>query len=352
MTRFVERRTLLRIAASLALLALLLWRIDLEQAARALRYANYVYVIPGLALFGLAKLLVSQRWRIMMSTFADLPLPPLFGILLVSNLANNIVPARIGDLIRVQVPAQRYDVSRARLAATVFATESLLDGIAFAALGLIGLALIDLPNFPTAVFWGVLGAVAGGLIAVIPLSHLKLQEGWTARGVMPMLPDRPRLALEEAVPHFIDGLAVFRNPRLGAEAIALSFTIWLLEVGMFALFGLAFGIHLSMPAWMLIMVAANLVSSVPITPSNIGAFEVAITELTKALGVDAGLAGGFAIAAHVFNIVWITAAGFTAMWALGLSLDDVFSFGRKRDPAANTSMSTTEPTENAALGAP
>ena len=343
MTRFFERRTLIRIAVSLALLALLLWRLDLSEAARALRYANYFYVIPGLALFGLAKLLVSQRWRIMMSTFADLPLPPLFGILLVSNLANNIVPARIGDLIRVQVPAQRYDISRARLAATVFATESLLDGIAFAVLGLIGLALIDLPNFPTAIFWAVLGAVAGGLIAVIPLSHLKLQEGWTARGVMPALPDRIRHTLEEAVPHFIDGLAVFRNPRLGAEAIALSFTIWLLEVGMFALFGLAFGIHLSMPAWMLIMVAANLVSSVPITPSNIGAFEVAITELTKALGVDAGLAGGFAIAAHVFNIAWITGAGFAAMWALGLSLDDVFSFGRKRNAGGQPSAVSGQP---------
>jgi uncharacterized membrane protein YbhN (UPF0104 family) len=202
-------------------------------------------------------------------------------------------------------------------------------------LGLIGLALIDLPNFPTGVFWGVLGAVSGGLIAVIPLSHLKLQDGWTDRGVMPLLPDRARLALEEAVPHFIDGLAVFRNARLGAEAIALSFTIWLIEVGMFALFGLAFGIHLSMPSWMLIMVAANMISSVPITPSNIGAYEVAITELTKALGVDAGVAGGFAIAAHVFNIVWITGAGFIAMWALGLSWDDVFSFGRKSPEAAS-----------------
>jgi glycosyltransferase 2 family protein len=334
MSRVIERRTLVRIVASVALLALLLWRIDLGEAGRALRDANYFYVIPGLLLFGFAKLLVAQRWRVMMSTFADLPLQPLFGILLVSNLANNIVPARIGDLIRVQVPAQRYDMSRARLAATVFATESLLDGLAFAVLGLIGLALIDLPNFPTAVFWGVLGGVAGGLMAVIPLSHLKLGEGWTSRGIMPRLPERLRLALEEAVPHFIDGLAVFRNARLGAVAVVLSFSIWLLEVGMFVLFGLAFGIHLSMPAWMLIMVAANLISAIPITPSNIGAFEVAITELTKALGVDSGAAGGFAIGAHVFNIAWITGAGFVAMWALGLSLDDVFSFGRRPAGAA------------------
>src|SRR5438094_2143680 len=175
MSRPLTPRTLLRTVLSLALLGFLLWRIDLDQAAEALRDADYVYVLPALALFGCAKLLVAQRWRLMMAKFTRVPpLPALFGVLLVSNLANNVVPARIGDVIRIQVPAQRYGLSRARLAATVFATESLLDGIAFAVLGLIGLALIDLHNFPTGVFWGLLGLVAGGLIAVVPLSHLQL----------------------------------------------------------------------------------------------------------------------------------------------------------------------------------
>jgi len=332
MSRLFERRLIVRTAVSIGLIGVLLWRIDLREAGSELRDARYVYVIPALALFGVAKLLVAQRWRLMMSSFADLPLPPLFGVLLVSNLANNIVPVRIGDLIRVQVPAQRYGMSRARLASTVFATESLLDGMTFTVLGLIGLALIDLRGFPTSVFWGVLGLVTGGLVAVIPLSHLKLREGWQCRGLLARLPERMQRLIETNVPHFIDGLAVFKEARLGAQAVGLSFAIWLIEVGMFVLFGLAFGIHLSMPAWMLIMVGANMISSVPITPSNIGTYEVAVTELLKALGVDAGDAGGFAIASHVFNILWITGAGFIAMWALRLSLEDVFSFGRNRRP--------------------
>jgi len=327
------RRLAFRSAVSLVLLAILLWRINLGEAGRALRDANYLYVLPALALFGLAKLLVARRWKLMMSEFADVPVPPLFGILLVSNLANNVLPVRIGDVIRVQVPAQRYDVSRARLTATVFATESLLDGIAFAVLGLIGLALINLHGFPTSVFWGVLGLVTGGLIAVVPMSHLKLSEGWTERGIMPLLPDRLRGPLEQAVPHFIDGLAVFRSFRLGSQALALSFTLWLIEVGMFALFGLAFNIHLSMPGWMLIMVAANMISSVPITPSNIGTYEVAVTGLATALGVNHSIAGGFAIATHMFNVLWITGAGFVAMWSLGLAPADVFSLGRARTNA-------------------
>jgi uncharacterized protein (TIRG00374 family) len=327
MSRLVEPRLLIRAAVSLALLAFLVWRVDLSAAWDALQRANYIYVVPALALFGAAKLLVAQRWRLMMSTFAELPLAPLFGIFMVSCLANNIVPARIGDLIRVQVPAQRYDMSRARLAATVFATESLLDGITFAILGLIGLALINIEGFPTGVFWGLLGLIAGAVLAVVPLSHLKLSEGWTERGIMPALPPQVRHLLEDAVPHFIDGLAVFRDLRLGAQAIALSFAIWLIEVAMFALLGLAFDLHLSMPAWILIMIAANMISSVPVAPSNIGAYEVAITELTKALGVAAGPAGAFAIAAHLFNIAAITVVGLVSMFQLKLTLADVFSFG-------------------------
>jgi hypothetical protein len=340
MSRLLNTRSIVRIVLSLGLLGFLVWRIDLEQAADALRNADYLFVLPALAVFTLAKLLVARRWRLMMAEFDTVPpLKPLFAILLVSNLANNIVPARLGDLIRVQVPAERYGSSRARLAATVFATESLLDGIAMISLALIGLALVDLHGFPTGVFWGVLGLVAGALVAIVPLSHLKLTDGWICRGVLARLPDRAQRSLETAVPHFIDGLAVFKEMRLAVPAVALSFAIWTLEAVMFMLFGFAFGINLSFPAWLLVMVVANMISSLPIAPSNIGAYEVAVTETLKALGIDAGVAGGFAIAAHIFNILWITVIGFGAMWWLKLSLADVFGFGKKdEDEPAEEAM--------------
>jgi uncharacterized membrane protein YbhN (UPF0104 family) len=84
---------------------------------------------------------------------------------------------------------------------------------------------------------------------------------------------------------------------------------------------------------------------VPITPSNIGTYELAVAELAKALGVDGGDAVAFAIATHIFNVLWITFAGFAAMWALGLSPDDVFSFGRKKDspPGDDTGLGDAAP---------
>ena len=117
---------------------------------------------------------------------------------------------------------------------------------------------------------------------------------------------------------------------------------------MFLLFGRAFGVHLSFPAWLLIMVVANMISAVPLVPSNIGAYEVAVAESLKALGIDAGQAGALAIASHIFNILWITGAGFVAMWALGLGFADVFSFGGRQrpeevSPAPELSAASDEP---------
>ena len=92
----LERRPLVRIVVSIALIALLLWRIDLAAAGPGAARRQLPLRIPGWRSSALAKLLVAQRWRLMMSTFAGPAAEPLFGILLVSNLANNIVPARIG----------------------------------------------------------------------------------------------------------------------------------------------------------------------------------------------------------------------------------------------------------------
>src|SRR6476620_5079438 len=92
MSRLFEPRLFLRTVASLGLVGLLVWRIDLHQAGIALRDANYLYVLPAAALFFAAKFLVAERWRLMLSKFQDLPRWPMFQILLVSNLANNILP--------------------------------------------------------------------------------------------------------------------------------------------------------------------------------------------------------------------------------------------------------------------
>ncbi len=73
------------------------------------------------------------------------------------------------------------------------------------------------------------------------------------------------------------------------------------------------------------MITANLVVALPITPWNLGTFEVALQSVIVALGVDGALAGAYAIGVHLFSIVWITLTGLIAMWLLRLDIRDVLS---------------------------
>ena len=164
---YSHRRLLVRLTISGGLLGFLVWRVDIAEALETLPDANYLFVLPALALFTLSKLVFAVRWRVMLSRLGQPPVGSLFGTLLVSNMANNVLPFRLGDLVRVQVPAQRHGISRSGLTSSVFITETLLDGVTFAILALVGVALLDVPEALNAFIWAMIGAVGAGLVLAI-----------------------------------------------------------------------------------------------------------------------------------------------------------------------------------------
>jgi uncharacterized membrane protein YbhN (UPF0104 family) len=75
--------------------------------------------------------------------------------------------------------------------------------------------------------------------------------------------------------------------------------------------------------------------SLPITPTSIGIYEVALQEVVALFGVDRTLAAGYAIGTHVFISIWIGLTGLVAIWMLDLRLEDVFYLRQSaRQPSA------------------
>ena len=167
-----RRRLLLRLAISATLVGFLVWRVNIGSALHTLIHVNYVYALPALALFTLAKLIFAVRWRVILARLGKPPVGTLYGTLLVSNMANNVLPLRLGDVLRVQVPAQRHGISRSGLASSVFVTETLLDGVTFAVLALVGVALLNVPGTLHDFTWAMIGAVATGLLLAIFGAHI------------------------------------------------------------------------------------------------------------------------------------------------------------------------------------
>ncbi len=307
--------------------------VDLDALADALRVVTLWLIPPALLLFTTAKFVDSWRWRYLLrgvSEHADgaPPQPVLFGAFLIGNMVNNLLPLRAGDLAKVQVLANRYGASRAGVAASLFVVEATLDGVVFVLFLIGGAAFWGLGDLPTVTRTAiaVLAAAAGvGILTALALIRAPSRLAVLLR----LVPRRWREATVAQLSRGGEGLHALRSWRRIGSAIALSGPAWLIEAGMFAVFGEAFGLEHGYGTYIAAMVAANLAVAVPVALWNFGPYEALVAGVLTAAGTDEATALAYALAVHVLTNAWIVGTGLLAFWAMRLSPRDVLAVRRK-----------------------
>ena len=320
----------------LAALIIVLWRVDVLGAFGNLPELQLQWALAGAAIFSLSKLVHAYRWRWFLRHRQGLEFRRLFELLLVSNLANAMVPLRAGDLLRVELPNRRWKVPRAELASSVFLVESLLDGVSFVVLAFTALLLFDLPStFRPAV--GVL-AITVLLLTAGSVRAAIHGQTWSVDGSIwrYLIPIRARPHINHWLKQAVLGMNTLTDWRSALVAVVLSLLAWTLEVGVWWCIGKAFSIELAYSEALVVMIAANMAQALPITPWNIGPYEVAVTEILVLLGASRLDGSSYAIGARILLMIWIAATGLVAMWSLDLRFRDLLN--RKMNKAPRGTM--------------
>lgn len=342
-----RRRLALHLLLLALLVALLLWRIDMAALLPLLRGVDLRWATLAGIIFVLSKLVQVYRWRLTLWHRQHLPIGQLTGIFFVSTLAGTLLPLRGGDLLRVQLTAQRLRIPRAELFAAIFAVETPLNWVTLAILLTGALTVLDLPAGPR-FFLGVVAALlTAGFASVVLLSRIERTRDFAAHPPLRWLPGRLRRVLAVRVTQFLHGLELLRDPSRVARAAGLCFLIWMVEVGVYWSLARAFALDLDPSEALVVMVAANLVFSLPLTPGHIGALQLALHEVSLQVGVTATAAAGFAVGSHLLLVCCIFFAGIPATWALGLSFRDLMIGGlpssRDEDTVAPVPIHEGEP---------
>jgi uncharacterized membrane protein YbhN (UPF0104 family) len=228
------------------------------------------------------------------------------------------LPLRAGEVVRVQVLRRRTGLRVANIVATLL-SEKLMDVVAFSSFVIVGILLYSEARFlwPLALAYGVV--VACGIYGA----------RWLARRVNeeePLLgnPDgRWRAWIAGQLTGLGHGLQSFRNGRVLAYVTLLSIAAWLCEAAMYYACGRALGLDLPPAVYLLVVVSATIAVSIPITQAGLGVFELAITGLLVAFGVDESQAAAYSIFAHVMLALPYICTGPIAAVALRLRLSDV-----------------------------
>jgi glycosyltransferase 2 family protein len=306
------RRNLVRVlvgsAATGAFLWLFLREVDLGEAWREITSLPGWAMLASLGLIIANVAIMALRWRYLLSGAGyRIGTRKLFSTVAVGRGANNILPARGGDLLRIESLRERH-VPVFVTAGTLFA-ERLLDAVVLSAWILLGALMIGQggPMLLTGVALSA-GAALGVFLVAWAARDPDRTEGFVWRATR-KLPQRWHTRFTRAAAHFVDGLGAFRGrPRITA-IFATSVAMWLADVAMYYIVGEAFGLDLPVGAYFLLEGIGNLALAVPATAAGIGTFDYLTLLAAKSVEIEAGKATAFVLTVHALTVLPVTILG-------------------------------------------
>ena len=326
-------RALVGAAISVAALWFVLRGTDLAKTGDVLSHADLRWAGLAVVLLSFDLGFRALRWQRLLRPIAAVRYPPMLGYLLIGYLANNILPARLGELVRSHYIGDREGISRASALGTVV-VERVVDLVAVVGIASVALLILSVRGVvANAVFVGA--GVAGLFLVVLALGIVahRLPGADRARDLIDRYPRVGDIARS-----LQGGLAVAGRPRTLAEAMLVSAASWSMSILACAAIGQALGLQLSMGQAALISSGVALASAVPAGPSNLGTFELAAQELGKAVGIDAASALALGILLHVSILVVTSVGGAIAFARLGWRSEPAASRPIGGGPAANRAI--------------
>jgi hypothetical protein len=303
-------RALLGLTISAIALALVVRQVDLAAAWEVLRDAAPAWVAVTILCIVLDVTLRALRWRGLLAPIARLRLATVAASLLVGYLANNVLPARLGELVRSHHLGDRTGISRASVLGTVV-VERVVDTGVLVAIASAAIVVLSVRGIvASAVLLGL--AVTGLLVAGLALALVAHRLPFAARGIAE-LERRPSVA--RAATRLRGGLAVAGRPRTMAGAIGWSVAAWASTIVAFAAAGHAIGLELTWGQAALLAAGVSLVTAIPAGPGYVGTFELAAVEIAGAIGIAAEPAFALALLVHATILAVTSVGGVTAYLA-------------------------------------
>jgi uncharacterized membrane protein YbhN (UPF0104 family) len=302
-TRTLKARLLLTLRVVVAALALAAFAwfvrgLDWRALGRALGQtapaAVALAVVGNLVHLGLR----AWRFQVLLAPAARVPLRRLFHYTITSYASSTLLPARMGELVRVWLLKQRDGVSMATTA-SVALFEKVVDGVAMSlVVAPIPFLLAGLPRgVGTSIIILVVVVLAGVLLGWVLV--------WLARRSTGSASTGWRAALRKVAL----GAGVLVRPGPAAAAVGISLLGWGIQIGIVLLLLRSQGLALPWPAALLILLTLNLAVTVPSTPAQLGAFEVGALVAFDLLGVPRAPGLAFALVYHAIHAVPLAVVG-------------------------------------------
>src|SRR5215471_745055 len=210
-----------------AVSAVLLWvavrGVSLDEVLQQLRQVHTPWLVPLIVSIILRFWLTALRWQLLLKPVKRVGVHRLFAITMIGFMANNVLPARLGEFVRAYALGRTESLSPSIPFATIV-IERVFDGFTLLLFLVGGLSFLQ-PS--RALLWAA--ALTGALYLVILGCLIALRMGH-GMGVLTWvcahLPGRLAGTAQQFLESFRTGLDVLTDVRALVGAAILSVVIW------------------------------------------------------------------------------------------------------------------------------
>lgn len=281
----------------------------------SLAHFQWPYLFLGVLSLAAGYSLRIARWAMMLrassanTTFSNCSAPFLASIAL-----NNVLPLRLGDVLRALVFPKSMGISKTAATSSLI-VERLIDLMTLVTSLAIGLYAVQAVAIPEKIKISALYlALIGGILLSLGFLYSgPLGNFFTRIAKKPSNPT-PLKKLYTTGGELLLQFNMMSRPKLLGSMLCISMFIWAGEAGLFYFILLGTGIHGSPAVALLVMAVATLSTLAPSSPGYVGPFHLAAYTAISLVGGSDAQAGSYAVIAHLS--VWLptTLAGAVAIW--------------------------------------
>ena len=294
----INFKTIIGLIISIVGIYLAFYDFDISTFLYTVGSIKYEYVLLACMLLIFSVWLRALRWKLLFKMKDGVNTYSLFQYELIGYFGNNILPLRLGELLRTYMLGKQYSLPKPYVFGTIV-LERILDTFSLVFLSLLLLIIYPLNDFiRNYIYLGILISlvILFLLLALNKMNLVKINKGFLS-----------------FIARFVDGFKNIKYKKIPNLSI-LSILIWCVYWLDVHLIQAAFGFSMTISHSLLLLVVTTLFMSIPSAPGMIGTFHLGVKYVMVILFVDSYIfttsqVASFAIVLHAYGYISYTVIG-------------------------------------------
>jgi uncharacterized protein (TIRG00374 family) len=287
---------------ALAILFYLFYDLDLTRTLQLCRTLDIRFILPVLICTTLLVVFKAWRWKVIVSRTRKIFFWPTLSLYATSQLIGVLLPALTGQAGRIILFSRKGNFSKTYAFSTVFLE------VVFDAAGLLFLMVLSSSVFVFPHQYRFISYIIGGatfLMLTLFYASLHYQQRLEDYGYKKIRPRSPKafLVIRKFLRSFNDGISIMKHTDKMFMLSILTILSWASHIA--AIYFLFFLFKFNLPVWaaVVVIIVNYLALMIPITPGNVGSFQLAVVASLNIFSIHKTEAVLFSVMLYVADMI-------------------------------------------------